>query len=144
MDQPFTNSFATDIVLLSSSLSNQTRIDDWDFLDKANTRHVLLNYISTILNVGIVPNGENAILGLVDSKLIKCIVFTETSASPQKFLNLFPSFQQHPENYSLQKISSSYKRGAELLKNWAQDEWSVLPEIYENVELMKPFQPRFF
>lgn len=112
-EQPFTDSFSTDIMLLSSFLNHKTEPG----LEPPNTRPTLLDHISTLLDTGNSDNSSNVVAANIGDGCIKFVIFTEGIAPPHQ--NQHTTFRG-PQNCSLRSIILDPKKGAELLHNWVR------------------------
>lgn len=110
MDKPLTNNLTTDIVLLSSFLSNEGR-----HVNKESAEHKMLNHISTLLNVSN-TGSVHTVVGDIDAEHIQCTIFTEKRSVIGQ-----DSAKAGPRNCQRQSVIPDPKRGAGLLENWEHD-----------------------
>ncbi|KIK69407.1 hypothetical protein GYMLUDRAFT_237210 [Collybiopsis luxurians FD-317 M1] len=128
LDKLFTNSFSTDIVILSSFLSLQAFNEPGATAGWVTPPLNLLNNISTLLTIGHISNSMNAIVGNINATTVKCLVFTNPIASQDQHIRGVPATKT--QGCSLKSFKLDPKRGAELLNNWTQSSSDYTFEVY--------------
>ena len=117
-NEPFSDSFAKDIIILSLYLSCTKGPGPLELQAPQTTQPLLLTALSTLFNAGHPREDINVIVGDINAKSIHCIVFSEnTSEELDSSVEL-----QGPHSCSLQAIDSDLKKGADLIKDWEYDD----------------------
>ena len=112
MEETFTNSIASDIILLSSFLSSKGITGPSELEPTGNTALNLLSDISRLLDSQNTANSANAVAGNIGSDSISCLVLkaSPNNASKTRFYN----------RSSQLSIILNPKEGAQLLDAWYQ------------------------